>query len=323
MYNKEEYKNDNYVKLPKHTLLFDKDKDTILIEECNYNYALVPTMLYISKVKFNRVNSGVSNISIKELIEWCGLKCCKYKDRTCTFDTFLTVIKFLYNKNLIKLCEPINFDNLKPNTKFNVIDNFSIGSGCRKYIKVKYSIAEYILNNSTSRTKLGMLTLWCYLEGMKNKSNKEPKLCFPSYDTIQDELNMCKDTISDYAKSLRDIKVLAYKNSGYVVTGDSVKNEHNNYSTVEALGDYYYNLANMEVDKVTKTNNKKIVEVTIEEIERLEAMYNIYDIPDNNTNYDKMEEALKEIEQQRIEEQIKIQNKSERDISMFLDEDDF
>lgn len=285
-----ELRYERYVKLP-NNLLYDAGES--LLEQSGFNYAIIPIMICIKEYEDYRINT--TKISIKELIEYCGLKVTRRKNQKSTYYDFLDAVKFLIDKGLLKLVKLIDLDKLKPSDKFEVKETYS--NKKKNFTSIKYNIAKHIMENSNTKTKLGILTLWCYLEFRKNRKSKEPKVCYPSYDLMQKELGIrSRTTISEYTDKLMDMRVLYYKNEGIKSNGNITKVASNYYSTVENLGDKYYSKAIEEVKKVV--HEFISIEVSPEEQARMEAMEDLYG--EQTDDFEIPEQALRDLEEWRL-----------------------
>lgn len=281
---------ERYVKLP-NNLLYDANES--LLEQSGFNYSIVPIMIYIGEYKDYRIDTAT--ISIKDLIEYCSLKVTRRKNQRCTYYDFLDGVKFLINKGLLELVKSVDLDKLKPSDKFDVKETYSKAK--KNYTSIKYNISKYIMENSNTKTKLSILTLWCYLEFRKSRKPKEPKVCYPSYDLMQKELGIrSRTTISEYTEKLMDMRVLYYKNEGIKSNGNITKVASNYYSTVEDLGDKFYSKAIEEVKKVV--HEPVTNEVSPEEQTKLEMMDDLYGQPTDDFKIP--EEALRMAEEWKL-----------------------
>lgn len=241
-----------FTRIPNQYIKYIKDKD---YEVLSSNDLLIFILL------MQNINSkGISIFNIKWLCDKLGTTI-KNRKRIKSLKNTLDNLEFeYYNDNLLKIKlnqrDTINDKNSLIFAKFNIEidDNFT---------KIEDweidAILEYCNTNTIDKALITHLYTYIVSCINNNESDEEYGLAYPKIETIEQELEISRNTIIKYIDILNELKIITNNYVGYRITNGKIKMTNTYYCRYrdKELLDNYINKLKKNKDNNSIDNEKK------------------------------------------------------------------
>lgn len=230
-----------------------KDNDKPIYRNSYY------TILVLDYLYTNTNRQGYTIFTIEDITKFCDLSKKGYyivKDILIGLEQLkiLNNIKFdIKNKDAKDIKINTDLKDLKPITMIHSKMNlFTLNDkGKNKWFSILYyDIKNTILSYDVEKVdNVALLFYYCYLNArIRKRSNEQgdlaksggmPEVCYPSYETIYDDLGFTDDTITKYNNILKDLKLIVIGNAGiyyYSHDKNKITRESNNIYAIVING---------------------------------------------------------------------------------------
>lgn len=209
--------------------LFYKGDNYGYIKEID-DYNLLLFYIYFESTN-NRI--GIIGTSLGDLITFSKQKINMNKGKSV--DKARTLLKFMADKNMIEF-RGNDVDKISVNEFMRVRYNPIIKDDT-KFVMIPTTIINKILS-SNYKYKNRILTYWCYLHSRrymkKDAGDNKASVAIVSYDKIQNDIGLSRQTINKYNDILVNEELLLYDNCGdYIDANNKIKESCNIYVTID------------------------------------------------------------------------------------------
>lgn len=234
-----------FVMLPNNIFINSNNKESI-IKELNSKY-IGGILNYLA---WKKDIEGMSAFSVEDIIRSLGMKPNSHKGKINEkiFDTIIDLRDREYiNKLIINKKHYNGFSSCMLNILSLNSDNTAYN-----YIKITDYEKNRIFNYDKQKIdKIMLFNLYCHLKArMYKRENNyslsitggKAQVCYPSYESIENDILIKPSTIKKYIDILSDIDLIRYDNAGtYIKDGNKYKSS-NTYVLYDKGGEWKYEL---------------------------------------------------------------------------------
>lgn len=239
--------NDYYTMLPNDLLIPTKNKETNEITESLIKESKDSKILLVLDYFYTNTNrKGISIFSLEDMIIQLGYKPNTNKGKTN--DKFKNIIKFLLHKEIIT---GINISEITPKQiNYCTMNMFDIKDDKPINFFILKQLEKDKIFSVSNKDNLEILKLYCYLKArIYNRCSNysiqiqggKAESCYPTYNTIEHDININQNSISEYIKILSDLNMIRYGNNNlyYIPPNkDDVKESSNHYVLYDENGNW-------------------------------------------------------------------------------------
>lgn len=242
-----------FTRIPNKYIKYIKDKD---YEVLSSNDLLIFILL------MQNINSkGVTIFNIKWLCDKLGTTI-KNRKRIKSLEKTLNALDFkYYDSNSLKIkTNPIKIIENDKNTLIFAKSNIEIDDNFTKIEDWEVDeILEYCNNNTIDKALI--VHLYTYIVSCinNNESDEEYGLAYPKIETIEQELEISRNTILKYMNILDELKIITSNYVGYKITNGKIKMTNTYYCRYrdKELLDKYINKLKKDKGNNSIDNEKK------------------------------------------------------------------
>ena len=262
-------KNENFIMLPNNLVWNYKTK-----EESMYNIfgdKLPYVLSYLVSIRDRR---SISRFTLKDLIESCNYKVDRHKGKN--LDKFKELLSLLQTYKYIE-CD-IDLSKVKENdfikckilldfkTKeitFKDNDETIIENKFTEFFKIDIDEYYRLIESNSKLDTCTLINIYFYIVARLRHEENKPTVCYMSYDTILNDLNISKNTLTKYLSYLKDNEFIYFDNIGTIEKGNKKTTANNVYSLNE--NDLQLGLEESKIHykiegyTITNSNTKSVV----------------------------------------------------------------
>lgn len=234
-----------FIMLPNNVFINSNDKESI-IKELNSKY-IGGILNYLA---WKKDIEGISAFSVEDIVKSLGMKPNSHKGKIN--EKIFDVIIDLRDRGYInKLIINKKYYNGFSSCMLNIL-SLNRDNTAYNYIQVTDCERNKIFNYDKQKIdKVMLFNLYCHLKArMYKRENNyslsitggKAQVCYPSYESIENDILIKPSTIKKYIDILSDIDLIRYDNAGtYIKDGNKYKSS-NTYVLYDENGEWKYEL---------------------------------------------------------------------------------